>query len=379
MRKLGIYIHIPFCKSKCYYCDFVSYQNKEDKIEEYIKYLKCEIKEVAEGYKKSEIKTIYIGGGTPSYLNANYIVEIMEEIKTQYNILENAEITIEVNPGTVTKEKLEQYICCGINRLSIGLQSKNNNRLKEIGRIHTFEDFLQTYNLARQAGFKNINIDLIIGLPNDNIEDIRIGINKIIELKPEHISVYSLIIEEGTKIEKLIQCKELTLPSDSTEREMYLEVKRKLEEQGYIHYEISNFAKLGYESKHNVDCWDQKEYIGFGVAAHSYTDNVRYSNTENLEEYINNYKLNKQEDNITIHERQDKTAKAKEYIILSLRKLKGINLREFEEKFNYNMEKGFKKEIEKLTNLELIENKNNHIRLTNKGLDFANIVWEEFL
>ena len=382
-RKLSIYIHIPFCKSKCYYCDFISYASKENIVEEYIKYLKVELAEVAEGIKldKKEvaIKTIYIGGGTPSYINSNYIVEIIKQIKEQYNVNEDTEITLEVNPGTVDESKLQKYFNVGINRLSIGLQSTDNERLKQIGRIHTYEEFIKTYETAQKVGFNNINIDIIIGLPNQKAEEIKQSIKGIIKLEPKHISIYSLIIEEGTKIEKMLENREIELPEESEERQMYWEIKQALEKEGYFHYEISNFAKKGYESKHNIDCWKQKEYIGFGASAHSYTEGVRYSNLESIEEYIQNFKENKQEDNIIIHEKQDKTAMAKEYIILALRMLEGISIDNFYEKFEYDILKGFAKEFEKLQNQELIKIENGYIALTNKGIDLANLVWEEFI
>ena len=301
-KEIGVYVHIPFCKQKCYYCDFISYCNKDNIIEDYVKAVKKEIKMQN---IQSQITTVYIGGGTPSYIDSKYIKYIMEEIK-QKNVTKEAEITIEVNPGTVTKQKLEQYKKCGINRLSIGLQSTQNELLKQIGRIHNFEQFLETYKLARSVGLKNINVDLIIGLPNQRIKDIKESLEKIIELAPEHISVYSLIVEENTPIAVRIEKGELQLPEEDIERNMYWYVKNTLELNGYKHYEISNFAKPGYESKHNMNCWNQKEYIGFGVAAHSYINNVRFSNTSNIEitgnniTLINNNKVNKIVNGISI-------------------------------------------------------------------------------
>lgn len=367
MKEINLYMHIPFCKRKCYYCDFISYSNKDSYIEEYIDTM---IKEYR-NYKAEEyiIKTVYIGGGTPSYIDSKYIVKILNEIN-----LENAEeITIEVNPGTVTKQKLLDYKISGINRLSIGLQATQDSLLNKIGRIHTYSEFLDTYNMAKEVGFKNINIDLMLALPEQKIEDIMQSVQKIIELNPEHISIYSLILEEGTKLYDMVNTKKCILPKDDEEREMYWEVKNILENNGYNHYEISNFAKKGYYSKHNTDCWNQKEYIGLGAAAHSYLDNRRYSNLENIEEYIKNYNDKK------VHEIQDKISQEKEYMILGLRKLDGINISEFELKFNENPIYLFRNELNKLVNLELIEIDLNNIRVTDKGLDLANMVWEEFI
>ncbi len=366
-KEIGVYIHIPFCKQKCFYCDFISFANCTDQIEKYIQTLKQEIQEAE--LNKYKIKTIYIGGGTPSFIDSSYIIELLEQI----NIKEAEEITIEVNPGTVTKQKLQDYFNAGINRLSIGLQSTRTELLKIIGRIHNYEDFLETYKLAREVGFKNINVDLIIGLPKQSVEDVESSLEKIIELNTEHISVYSLIVEENTKIEKMIEDREVTLPDDDTERKMYWFVKEKLEEAGYKHYEISNFSKHGKESKHNLDCWKQKEYMGFGLAAHSYMEKTRYSNTENLSWYIEEHKKHRE-----IHEVQGDKDQQNEYMILGLRTIEGVNIQDFKTKFIDNPIYVYKDELNKLVNEKLIEIVGNYIRLTDKGIDLANIVWEEF-
>ncbi len=388
MKEVGIYVHIPFCKHKCYYCDFISFADKNSLIDEYIKWLNYEIKEVGQGNRLDYenklddlvfVKTIYIGGGTPSFIESKYITEILKTIKENFVVDEDAEITMEMNPGTVNENKLKDYYNCGINRLSIGLQETNNALLKEIGRIHTYEDFKNTYSLVRNVGFKNINVDLMLGLPNQNILDLENSINKILDLDPEHISVYSLILEENTVLKNKVDQGILTLPEDEMERKMYYTVKNMLENNGYIHYEISNFAKKGFESKHNLDCWNQKEYMGFGAAAHSYTNNFRFSNIENIEEYINNFKNNKEEDNLIFHEKQNRESKMKEYMMLGLRKIEGVNIQQFKNKFVENPIFIFRKEIEKLVNEELLEVDGNFIKLTKKGLDLANLVWEEFV
>lgn len=381
IKELGIYVHIPFCKQKCYYCDFVSYANSEKKVEEYIKTLKKEIREESKNINKEDyiINTIYIGGGTPSFIEEKYISEIVYEIKENYNVEKEAEITIEVNPGTVNEEKLKEYKNIGINRLSIGLQSTKNELLKEIGRIHTYEEFLNCYTLARKVEFKNINVDLMLGLPNQTLENVEESLKEVIKLQPQHISFYSLIIEEDTPIEKMIGQEKINLPDEELERKMYWNAKKILEENNYIHYEISNFAKKGYESKHNLNCWNQKEYLGFGVAAHSYFENKRYCNTNCIEEYcknINDENINK---NRTICEIQTEEEKKKEYMLLGLRKIEGIDIQEFKNIFIENPIYKFHKELEKLVNEDLVEIDLNQIKLTNKGLDFANLVWEEFV
>lgn len=388
-KNIGIYIHIPFCKKKCEYCDFKSYVGKENLIDRYIKWVNHELKEVGEGNKIDYenniddliiVKTIYIGGGTPSILPPKYISDILRTVKENYTIdNENLEVTIEVNPGTVDEEKLMEYKKCGVNRLSIGLQATQNRVLNVLGRIHTYNDFLVTYNSARKIGFDNINVDLMLGIPGQSLEDVQESVEKIIKLSPEHISTYSLIIEEGTPFYKKLEKNEINLPGEEIERKMYWLVKRKLEDAGYVHYEISNFAKRGYESKHNLACWNQEEYVGVGAAAHSYTNNVRYSNICEIEEYINNYENDMETNNFEFHEKQTKDSKMKEFMMLGLRKINGIKIQDFKNKFGENPIYLYRKELDKLVNENLLEIDGDVIKLTEKGLDLANLVWEEFV
>ncbi len=374
-KELGIYIHIPFCKQKCYYCDFISFANKQEKQQEYINAVKSEI-DIYQ-FEKYNVTTIYIGGGTPSYIESKYIVELIEKLKNKLknNItkFEEIEITIEVNPGTVTKEKLQDFKSCGINRLSIGLQTTNNNLLKQIGRIHTYEEFMDTYNWAKQVGFENINVDLMLGLPNQTIKDLKDSLEKVMKLGATHISVYSLIVEEGTVISKLLDEEKIQLPSEETEREMYWYVKNTLELNGYKHYEISNFAKESKESKHNVNCWKQEEYIGLGVAAHSYLNDTRFSNGNNIENYINNV------DNKEVEEVQTLEDKQNEFMLLGLRMLDGVDIAMFKQKFGQNPIYLYRDSLSELVEEGLVVVDLNHIRLTNKGLDLANLVFEEFV
>ncbi len=404
MKELGIYIHIPFCVKKCYYCDFVSYPDKLNYQKEYIEKIKQEIREEQEVFKDADITTIYIGGGTPSIIDSKYIIEILEYL---YKFIgkKDREITIEINPGTINKTKLQDYKKAGINRISIGLQSSNDKILKTIGRIHNFEDFLKAYNLVVEEGFENINVDLMLGLPLQTIEDIKQSINEVLnlKLKPKHISIYSLIVEENTQLDKMLDEGKITLPNDEYERKEYAYTKNTLELNGYKHYEISNFAQEGYESKHNVNCWKQKEYIGLGVAAHSYINGIRFSNTTNLPKYLKNEKfeipnekeieelkkkIDKQNNEYklplkigikTIHEIQNEEDMQNEYMILGLRMLDGVKISEFKQKFVENPIYLFRKELEKLVDEKLIEIDLDNIKLTRKGLDLANIVWEEFI
>ena len=380
-KELGIYIHIPFCKQKCYYCDFVSYVDTVERMNKYIEKLKEEIINEKNIYQNDyNVTTIYIGGGTPSILEKEHIKDILdilkEQLKNNKTKFQDIEITIEVNPGTAKEEKLKQYKESGINRLSIGLQSTNDNLLKEIGRIHNYQDFLTTYNMAKKIGFENINIDLIIGLPNQTIKDLKNAIQEIKRLNPNHVSVYSLIVEEGTKIEQLLDQKILELPDEDLERKMYWYVKNSLELLGYNHYEISNFAKPRKESKHNLNCWEQKEYIGLGLAAHSYINGIRYGNTNNLKEYIETTNFQKIKN---IEEEQTLEDRKKEYMLLGLRKIQGVSISKFKEKYIENPLYLFRNELKKLVDEGLITIDLDTIKLTNKGLNLANIVWEEFI
>ena len=398
--ELGIYIHIPFCVKKCDYCDFISYSNCFDMQEKYVEKLLEEIEENKDLLKNNFISTIYIGGGTPSAIKSELIKKILDKIYDVSRIdKERVEITIEVNPGTITKNNLQMYKDCGINRLSIGLQSTDDAILKEIGRIHNYNQFLDTYKWAGEAGFENINVDLMLGLPGQDIEILKNSLENVVNLKPipNHISVYSLIVEDGTKIEQRIDSGELSLPDDEEERRQYHYMKNSLELKGYKHYEISNFAKPGFESKHNMNCWEQKQYVGFGVAAHSYVNGVRYANTSDLKEYLNvdnkksvendmknDFEVNFENKNgfatiKTIEEIQNKLDMEKEFMMLGLRKLDGVSISKFEQKFGENPIYLFRNELQKLVEEELIEIDLDDIKLTSKGLDLANLVWEEFV
>lgn len=377
---IGIYIHIPFCKSKCLYCDFFSVADGKKFEKKYVEALRNEIiKRISVNKNGYHVNTIYIGGGTPSYIDEKNIYEILETIKNCCEIDENVEITIEANPGTVSQEKMEAYKKMGINRLSIGLQEKNDKLLKEIGRIHTNAEYLKTIEYANKAGLNNINTDIIIGLPNQTIYDVENTLNQLISLNLTHISIYSLIVEEGTKLEKLIDNGTLKLPDEEMERYMYWFAKRKLEENGYIHYEISNFSKIDYRSRHNVDCWNQKEYLGFGAGASSYNGIARYKNIEDLEKYIENMEKANFAKNIVVEEIQNREDKMKEYMLLGLRKINGININNFRKKFGTTPLYKYNKELTKLVREELILMDTNNIRLSKKGLNLANMVWEEFV
>lgn len=387
-KEIGIYIHIPFCKQKCYYCDFISYTNKYNFVKRYMNCIEKEIIKYANENRimsehgleaKYVIKTIYIGGGTPSSIDERYIKSLLQRIKENFEIRENAEVTIEVNPGTVNKNKLEAYKKCGINRLSIGLQAVQDELLKRIGRIHTYKDFENTYEYSREVGFNNINVDIMINLPNQTMKDLKESIKTIVNLKPEHISVYSLILEENTKMYEMIKSKVLSISPDEIERQMYWYVKNTLKQHKYNQYEISNFSKDGFESIHNMDCWNQREYIGLGASASSFMSDKRYSNMANIEKYIENIENNTPNKNLILNEILDNEAKMNEFMMLGLRKIEGVNIRDFKQKFNINPIIKYCKVLDKLNYEGLIEIDSNNIKLSNKGIDLGNLVWEEFI
>ena len=391
-KEIGIYIHIPFCKRKCYYCDFVSFPNCNNEIiERYVEDLKKEIeygarktlklfKQNNENVEIISVNSIYFGGGTPSFIDAKYVKSILDCLYSNENmkINDDCEITIEANPGTVDYDKLKEYREMGFNRISIGLQSTNDDILKKIGRIHNFDEFLDAYNNSRKVGFNNINVDLMFGLPNQTLDDVNDAINRIIELKPEHVSTYSLIVEDDTEMARMIDNDEIELPDEDVEREEYWLVKNRLEGEGYKHYEISNFAKENYESRHNMNCWKQEEYLGFGVNASSYIEKMRYSNIENLEEYMKNIEDNRFDSNVIIEEVQDKRTMENEFMVLGLRMIDGVDINKFIEKFGENPLEIYSDSLKKLLKDNMITI-GDRIKLTDKGLDLANIVWEEFI
>ena len=375
MKKLGLYIHIPFCQKKCNYCDFLSAPaNKQVQIA-YMDILKKEIKEKSIEYKAYCVDTVFIGGGTPTCVPYETIVNMMIAVKESFFLTEDCEITIECNPGTVTKESLENYRKAGINRLSIGLQSTDNTILKELGRIHTFEQFLETFKLAREVGFTNINVDLMSGLPNQTLKQYETSLLEILKLNVEHISAYSLIVEEGTPFYKLYEEDKLFLPDEETERKMYYLTKEKLMAAGLSRYEISNYAKAGYECKHNARYWIREDYLGLGLGASSMVNNVRFKNTEWLDEYLteNKYMEKIEEQSLSITECME------EFMFLGLRMTKGVSKERFYETFGSSIEEIYGKVVTKLKEQGLLEEEGDFIRLTEYGQDVSNRVWVEFL
>lgn len=373
MKEVALYIHIPFCKQKCFYCDFPSYARKDDLMSDYIEALLIELKEKIKGYK---VRSLFIGGGTPSYLNEENLRELMKVIKN-INFVENAEKTIECNPGTVSEEKFNIMKDGGINRLSFGLQTTKNNLLKGIGRIHTFEAFKDNYNLARSVGFNNINIDMMFGLPNQSVKDWTESLEEVAKLNPEHISAYSLIIEEGTPFYKLYNEDKLKLPSEEEEREMYKKCKDILIENGYHQYEISNYAKEGKECLHNEVYWMCDEYIGVGASSSSYIDGKRIKNIDDLREYIK--RIGNGESIVDEEIINTKNDDIEEFMFMRLRMNCGIEEEEFKRRFNTNVDDIYKDVIEGNINKGLLERKRGRIYLTDKGIELSNMVMSDMI
>ena len=379
-RELELYIHIPFCVKKCAYCDFLSGPASNQQIEEYVQALIEEIRYYKEFAKNYEVSTVFWGGGTPSLLTGEQMKALMETLGQTFFIRQNAEITMEANPGTVTVEKLLACQKAGINRISFGLQSVNNEELKMLGRIHTYEEFLESYEAARKAGFQNINVDLISAIPKQTVSSWEQTLQTIISLQPEHISAYSLIVEEGTPFAKLYGegCElEHLLPTEEDERRMYERTEELLREAGYHRYEISNYAKEGYECQHNLGYWERKEYLGLGLGASSLIEETRFHNTDEMEEYLrdasNPILLRRGQ------EKLDRQEQMEEFVFLGLRKIRGIQEEKFAEMFGEDIWDCYGKNLERVIKEGLLEREEGVLRLTRKGIDVSNYVFYEIL
>lgn len=377
--KLGIYIHIPFCKSRCFYCDFCSMEKADEDVHnKYFEVLTKEVLQNAELLSENEVDSIYIGGGTPSVVDACHIKNILNLIYSCTHVQDNCEITIELNPESVTKEKLEVYKECEINRISMGLQSANDNVLKGIGRIATKEMFHAAYNKVVKAGFTNISTDIICGLPEDTIDSFKDTVNYVLGLKEvKHISTYSLELHETSKLNFLVENGFLKLPDEECEREMFYTLKDMLSKADFHMYEISNFAKAGFESYHNLKYWSGAPYLGLGASAASYINSTRYANTSSITKYIEDG-MNDKFEKCNVEE-LDLLDLEKEFVILGLRKTEGISIKEFKNKFKIDIYGVFGEEINKNISRGLLEARGDFLRLTPKGQDLANTVWQDFI
>lgn len=428
MRDLSIYLHIPFCVRKCLYCDFLSFavpgfQKEEqtgirprgcgsvedtERVKSYVNLLKRQVIAEAENYRDHRVISVFWGGGTPSLLETEMVQELMDVLRRHYTVMPEAEVTIETNPGTVTAQKLQGYITAGINRISIGLQSTDDEELKRIGRIHDYRTFLETYRLAREAGFRNINIDLMAALPGQSEASYAETLRRVTELAPEHISAYSLIVEEGTSFYKLygddkdrdVDTSETTavseryrvcgsvkseqkereylpLPNEDVERAIYEETEKLLQQYGYNRYEISNYAKKGYACRHNEGYWRRKEYLGIGLGASSLIGKQRYRNLSRYDEYIDAV-----QNRTDIHEETEyleKTNEMEEFMFLGLRMMEGVSRTKFYENFEKEIEEVYGEQLMRLAGDGLIRSDEERIELTKRGIDISNYVFEQFL
>ena len=370
---MELYVHIPFCIKKCDYCDFLSGPANAKTQNNYVEALLTEISKSGD-FSEREISTVFIGGGTPSAVQSENIIRIMEALRRRFVFSDNAEITMEANPGTLTSEKLKDYREAGINRLSIGLQSADDEELRALGRIHTYQEFLESYHLARAAGFDNINIDLMSAIPGQTRKSWNRNLKTVVDLKPEHISAYSLIVEEGTPFAK----RKLDLPGEDEEYQMYEDTARILGEYGYLQYEISNYARKGYECRHNKGYWMRTDYLGLGLGAASLIGgDTRWNNTSDMQEYLQNgdnlQRIRKDTVVLTRKEQQE------EFMFLGLRMTEGVSEADFQECFGVPLLKVYGEPLKKYKNMELLENKNGFWRLTPRGIHVSNWILADFL
>lgn len=396
-KEFGLYIHIPFCRQKCFYCDFPSFAGREKKIDSYLQALEQEfallkhrleqksgagrkLEKLAQREKPDRYflpRTIYIGGGTPTVLNAHQLENLLEIVQKYVAVPEAEEFTVEMNPGTVGREKLLLLQQAGVNRLSVGVQSFDNNCLKKIGRIHTAQEAVDTIELAHSLGFENISLDLIYGLPQQDMEILTRSVERALTLPVRHISIYGLQLEEGTVFHRMEALGKLHLPADELVEAMHDYIVEKLPKAGYQRYEISNYAMTGYESKHNLSYWQDVDYIGIGSGAHSYWQGIRYENPRNIDDYISALAEGRLPS--SVEEQVDRQAHMEEFCFLGLRTAEGIDKNLFQQKFAVDLFVVYGRTIEKLTAQDLLQYTANGIALTSLGMKYGNQVFAEFL
>ncbi|EJT6170319.1 oxygen-independent coproporphyrinogen III oxidase [Clostridium perfringens] len=376
MDKISLYIHIPFCAQKCLYCDFPSFARKDHLRKTYIEALNKEIISLREKHNNLEINTIFIGGGTPSVLEADELECLLKEV-AKLNMAKDIEYSMECNPGNLTEEKLEVMKKYGVNRISMGLQAKQDNLLKGLGRIHNYKTFKENFLLAKKVGFNNINVDLMFGLPNQRLNEWEETLREIISLDPAHISAYSLIIEEGTAFYNLYENDKLKLPTEEDERKMYHLAKKILEENGFNQYEISNYAKEGKECRHNLAYWNMDNWIGVGSAAASYINGKRIKNISSVEKYINS--INEKGEAVEEIINNSKNDNMEEFMFMGLRKINGIDENEFKKRFSMNINDVYGEILNKYIGEGLLIRESGRIFLSEKGIEISNIIMADFL
>ena len=386
-KEFGLYIHIPFCRQKCFYCDFPSFAGREKKIDRYLQALEQEFALLRQRlYQKDNVgdteakfapRTIYIGGGTPTALNAPQMVKLLEIVQKYVAVAKAEEFTVEMNPGTVDREKLLLLQQAGVNRLSVGVQSFDDHCLQKIGRIHTAQDAVDTIELAHNLGFDNISLDLIYGLPQQNMEILTKSVESVLTLPIQHISIYCLQLEEGTAFHRMEALGKLQLPADELVEAMHDYIVGKLPEAGYQRYEISNYALPGYESKHNLSYWQDVDYLGLGSGAHSYWQGTRYENPRGIDDYISVLEAGRLP--ATLDEQVDRQAHMEEYCFLGLRTVAGIDKNLFQQKFGVDLFTVYGRTIENLVAQDLLQHTPRGIALTPLGMKYGNQVFAEFL
>lgn len=363
----GLYIHIPFCRQKCRYCDFVSFTGMENMTERYIEALKNE----AEKYRGQPVDTIFLGGGTPTVLTAEQLTAVTKICFDYFDVQSNYEFTVEANPGTLDDSKITAMLAGGVNRISVGVQSFNDGELQKIGRIHNAETAYNTICHLKKMGFNNINIDIMTALPSQTRESLAKTLKTAVSLPVTHISAYSLIIEDGTPLERDYSQGRLTLPDEDTDRLMYADTVEILKDNGFLRYEISNFARDGFKCRHNIKYWTGEKYIGLGAAAHSYDGEKRYFNTSDIDAYINGA--------VSEETALTKDDKISEFIITGLRMEDGISESTFLERFGVEIQDIYGRELSKFVNLGLLSYKNGRYALTSRGIDISNSILCEFV
>lgn len=374
---IGIYVHIPFCLHKCSYCDFHSIVADESLINNYLGALHNEISFYQERFPNEIFSTLYIGGGTPSCLNADQLKPLIIHLQDSFQFNAGFEFTIEVNPGTLTSEKISLMAALGVNRISLGAQAFQNSLLKKIGRIHTAADIFHGIELIRNAGIDNINLDLISGLPQQTLTDWKESLRAAIELNPQHLSCYSLMIEQGSEFYRRHLAGELELPSEEIELSMFELTQTYLPQYGYSHYEISNYAKLTAKAQHNLIYWHNQKYLGLGSGAHGYINGIRYANSLKLNYYIDRWQT--REPALAYQEFVDNNREADETMMMGLRLLNGIKEDDFRLRFKCSYHELYGKQIKELIKRGLLVEVNGYLRLTKKGISLGNLVFSEFL
>jgi oxygen-independent coproporphyrinogen-3 oxidase len=377
MSLIRIYIHIPFCLSKCHYCGFNSYAGLDHLHEAYVKALAREMALVGKAEGPLEAVTVYLGGGTPTTLSLDLLAEILGSCREHFPLAKNAEISIEANPGTVDADYLSALRKLGMNRLSLGAQSFSDQMLALLGRVHTADETRDTYRLGQQAGFENINLDLIYSLPGQTFSQWRSDLSEVIALQPEHLSLYCLSLEEGTPLAKMISAGKLPHPDLDLAAEMYSWAERSLDKAGYEHYEISNWARTGYECQHNITYWRNRPYLGFGAGAHSFQSSCRYHNVLSPEEYVKLILAGQSP--LAGREEIDTSLEMSETMIMGLRLCKGVSFEEFEERFHCSVLTVYGDQMRELVGQGLLDMSDKGVKLTARGRLLGNEVFERFL